>query len=65
LKHLKEMLDLKKKIEVAKKLNGKLEAAIAEVQRETGKSRSHLLKAWKFKWQDGAALLAKYSPQMP
>jgi hypothetical protein len=65
LKHIKEMTDLKKKIEVAKKSSGKLEAAIAEVQRETGRSRSHLLKAWKFKWEDGVPLLAKYNPQMP
>ena len=66
LKHIKEMFDLKKKIEVAKKSNGgKLEAGIAEVRRKTGKSRSHLLKAWKFKWQDGIPLLAKYNPQMP
>ena len=65
-KHIKEMLDLKKKIEVAKKSNGgKLEAAVAEVQRQTGRSRSHLLKAWKFKWQHGIPLLAKYNPQMP
>ena len=65
LKHIEEMIDLKKKIEVAKKSNGgKLEAAIAEVQQETGKSRSHLMKAWKFKWEDGLPLLAKYNPQM-
>ena len=65
LKHIKEMIDLKKQIEVAKGSNGKLEAAIEEVKRKTGKSRSHLLKAWKFTWEDGVPLLAKYSPQMP
>jgi hypothetical protein len=64
-KHIKEMIDLKKKIEVAKKSNGKLEAAIAEVRRKTGKSRSHLLKAWKFTWEDCVPLLDKYNPQMP
>jgi hypothetical protein len=63
LKHIKEMLDLKKKIEVAKKSNGKLEAAIAEVRRQTGKSRGHLMKAWKFKWEDSIPLLEKYNPK--
>jgi hypothetical protein len=62
LKHFKEMIDLKKKIEVAKKPSVKLEAAIAEVRRQTGKSRSHLMKAWKFKWQDCILPLAKYNP---
>jgi hypothetical protein len=66
LKHFKEMFDLKKRLEVAKKSNGgKLEAAIAEVRGQTGKSRSHLMKAWKFKWEDGALLLDKYNPQKP
>jgi hypothetical protein len=65
LKRIKEMIDLKKKIEVAKKANGKLEAAIEEVKRKTGKSRSHLLKAWKFTLEDGLPLLARYNPQMP
>jgi hypothetical protein len=65
LEHIKEMIDLKKQIEVAKGSNGKLEAAIEEVKRKTGKSRGHLLKAWKFTWEDGVPLLAKYSPQMP
>ena len=62
LKHFKELIDFKKKIEVAKKPSGKLEAAIAEVQRQTGKSRSYLMKAWKFKWQDSILPLAKYNP---
>jgi hypothetical protein len=65
LKHIKEMFDLKKKIEVAKKSSGKLESAIAMVQGQTGKSRSHLMKAWKFKWEDGALLIDKYNPQKP
>jgi hypothetical protein len=65
LKHIKEMIDLKKKMEVAKESYGKLEAAIAEVKRKTGKSRSQLMKAWSFTWQDGVPLLSKYNPQMP
>ena len=65
LKRMKELINLKNKIEVAKKSSGKLEAAIAQVQRQTGKSRSHLLKAWKFKWEDSLQPLAKYNPQMP
>jgi hypothetical protein len=67
LKRMKEMIDLKKKIEieVAKQPHKKLEAAVAEVRRQTGKSRSHLLKAWTFEWQESILLLAKYNPQMP
>jgi hypothetical protein len=66
LKQIKEMFDLKKRLEIAKKSNGgKLDAAIAEVQQETGKSRSHLMKAWTFTWKDGASLLDKYNPQKP
>ena len=63
LSFLREMINLKKKIEVALKSRGKLEAAIADVAAETGKSRSHLMKAWKFTWQKGVPLLAKYNPR--
>jgi hypothetical protein len=63
LDFIKEMIDLKKKIEEARKGAPKLESAIMDVARKTGKSRSHLLKAWKFTWQKGVPLLAKYSPQ--
>jgi len=67
LKRMKEMINLKKKIEIelAKQPRKKLEAAVAEVRRQTGKSRSHLLKAWKFKWEDSRQPLAKYNPQRP
>ena len=60
---LREMIDLKKKIEMALKPNIKLEAAIAEVMKESGKSRSYVMKAWTFTVKKGIPLLAKYSPQ--
>lgn len=53
----------KKKIEMALKLNIKLEAAIAEVMKESGKSRSHVMKARTFTVKKGIRLLAKYNPQ--
>jgi hypothetical protein len=62
LKFIKEMLDLKKKIEEARKGTPRLKSAIMDVARETGKSRSHLMKAWKFTLQRGVPLLAKYNP---
>ena len=63
LKFLREMFDLKKKIEMALKPNIKLEAAIAEVMKESGKSRSYVMKAWTFTVKKGIPLLAKYNPQ--
>ena len=63
LKTIKEMYDLKEKIEKAFKSAGKLEAAIETVKAQTGKSRSHLMKAWKFTVQTGIPLLAKFNPQ--
>jgi hypothetical protein len=60
---LREMINLKKKIKVALKRTNKLETAIADVMAETGKSRSHVMKAWTFTVKKGIPLLAKYNPQ--
>lgn len=63
LRFIREMTELRKKLELARKSTGRLKVAIADVARETGKSRSHLLKAWKFTLRAGLPLLAKYNPQ--
>ena len=54
------LLDLKAQYSSIK---SEVEAAIAEVMDETGKSRSHLMKAWQFNMRKGIPLLAKYNPQ--
>jgi hypothetical protein len=63
LKLMKEMIDLQKQIEESRSRFGKLEAAIADVAKKTGKSRSHLMKAWKYTLGKGIAQLARYNPQ--
>lgn len=66
LKRIREMFRLKALIEAAlKPSERKLEAAIAEVMAQTGLSRSHLMKAWKFSIEQGIVLLAKYNPLPP
>jgi hypothetical protein len=63
LRFIKEMIDLKRKIQLAYGTAGKLESALVEVALETGKSRSHLMKAWTYTLRTGIPLLAKYNPQ--
>ncbi len=63
LKFIQEMIDLKEKIDAAFRRTGRLKPAIIDVERETGKSRSHLMKARKWTWQRGVPLLARYNPQ--
>jgi hypothetical protein len=63
LNSVKEMIGLKMKIETALKRTEKLESAIAEVMKETGKSRSHIMKARTFSVRKGIPSLAKYNPQ--
>ena len=53
LNFLREMIDLKKKIEVALKRTKNLKSAIADVMEETGKSRSHIMKARTFTVKKG------------
>ena len=63
LNSLREMIDLKKKVEVALKGSKNLKAAIGAVMDETGKSRSHIMKARTFTVRKGFPSLAKYNPQ--
>jgi hypothetical protein len=63
LNSVKEMIDLKMKIEMALKGTEKTESAIAAVMKETGKSRSHIMKARTFSVRKGIPSLAKYNPQ--
>jgi hypothetical protein len=65
LKFIRKMLDLKKKIKTARRGTKKLESAIADVMRQTGKSRAYLMEAWTFDVKKGIPLLAKYNPQKP
>jgi hypothetical protein len=62
LRKLTEMIAAKREIEKALECCGKLESAIADVKKKTGRSRSYLLKAWTLNTQEIVRMTSKFSP---
>jgi hypothetical protein len=64
LQTVKKMIDARREIEEAlQRSGGKLDAAIAEVQEKSGRSRSYLMKAWKFDMPKAIVMTSKFNPQ--
>jgi hypothetical protein len=64
VKFIKLMISLKKRIGVERdRARGKLEAALFELEKETGYSRSFLMKAWTWTLKDTILRSSKHNPQ--
>jgi len=61
-KGLKERIIVKRKVEEALEKMGKVEAAVADVQRQTGYSRSYIMDAWRLTVQEVVILSSKFTP---
>jgi hypothetical protein len=61
-KGLKERIIVKRKVEEALEKTGKVEAAVADVQRQTGYSRSYIMDAWRLTVQEVVILSSKFTP---
>jgi hypothetical protein len=61
-KGLKDRIIVKRKVEEALEKGNKVEAAVADVQQQTGYSRAYIMDAWRLTIQEVVSLSSKFAP---